>query len=726
MCFFFTFNICKCYIISMKENSSIKGNVVKILYESRTGYKVGLFKVKEANGSLVTAYLNKTITFTGNFMPINNELTYLFTGYIVNHPRFGVQFNVTSYESVIPDTIDGIVMYLSSGIFKGIGPKTAKEIVKVFKEETINEIKNANPYLSKIKGMNEKKANDLIKKINEYDKNQEIIIEFNKLGFTTEECLKIINKYKNRSYEILQNNIYVLEEDINFLKLDKVFLSMHDEKDNIRIDALIKYNIKSLCYKTGDTLVSKESLYVEMNKFFTENIDSNLFLSHINDLICEKSVIEVDDYLTLDIFYSTERKIANIIKNLSKIKEDISEKRIDIEIENYEKCYDIHFSPTQRDAIKKAIINNVFIITGGPGTGKTTIINAVVSIYETINDTLEKKDITLLAPTGRASKRISESTKRNASTIHKFLKWNKETQEFSVNRFNPSDTKLVIIDEVSMVDIFLMFNLLDALKNNVKLILVGDAFQLPSIAPGNILNDLILSNVNNVFLTDVYRTSLDSYIIPLSTEIKNRQILKEIPNNYKDFKFIEASDIYIKNYLKELILKAKEKNLDLDNFQVLIPMYKGENGIDNLNKLMQSVFNEESENKKEILIRDTIYRENDKVIQLVNDVENNIFNGDVGYIKRIILGKNPIIEINYNGNVVVYNRGKFDEFTHAYAISVHKSQGSEYDTVILVIPSNMKRMLYNKLLYTAVTRAKKGLVIVGSLEIFIVKIDLLL
>lgn len=702
----------------MEDSNYIKGNVVKLLFESPTGYKVGLFKVKEAKGDALE-YVNKTITFTGNFMPLNNELSYKFVGNLINHPRFGVQFNVVSYESVVPDDKDGIVMYLSSGIFKGIGPKIAKLIVDTFGEDTIEEIKNSNPILSKIKGMNERKARELTEKILEYDKDQELILEFNKLGFTTEECLKIVNKYKNRCFDIIDNNIYILEDDINFVKLDRVFLKLHDEFESVRIDALIRYSIKGLCYKSGDTLVNKETLFVELNKYFSSPLESSLFLTHVNDLIEIGDLIEVYELLTLSDFYETEASVASSINYLLGVKENFNSDVLDKEIRNYEKNNGISFNDCQREAILGSLLNNVFIITGGPGTGKTTIIKAIVDIYEKIHEDAELKDITMLAPTGRAAKRIAESCNRKASTIHKFLKWNKETKEFSVNKYNPASSKLVIIDEFSMVDIFLFNSLLEGLSGSVKLILVGDANQLPSIAPGNILADLLeVPGIPGKYLDQVYRTGKDSYIIPLAQDIKARKEFKDFPNIYEDFKFISSPDIFIKRYVIEICEKAIEKNLDIEDFQVLIPMYKGENGIDSINQVMQSIFNKENSSKNEILIRDIIYREGDKVIQLVNDVDNNIFNGDVGYIKKIINSTNPLIEIDYNGNIVVYKKGKFDEFTHAYAISVHKSQGSEYDNVIVIIPSNMKRMLYNKLLYTAVTRAKKGLIVIGSIESF--------
>ena len=705
------------YTLFMSENY-IKGNVVKILYQSSTGYKVGLFKVKEALGEAEN-YLNKTLTFTGNFMPLNNELTYKFTGYLINHARFGVQFNVTSYESVVPSNIDGLVMYLSSGIFKGIGPKTAKAIVDVFKEETISEIKNGNPVLAKIKGMTLKKASELTKKINEYDKDQELILEFNKMGFTTEECLRIVNKYKNRCFDIINNNIYLLENDINFLKLDNVFLKMHEENELVRVNALIKYVIKNLCYETGNTIVSTDSVFLNVNKYFSESISSGLFLNSLDELINNDEVIKVNDMLTLEMFYSAERNIADTVKNLLKRSTLISEEEIDNRISVYEEKNKIKFNDEQKSAIKGSLINNFFIITGGPGTGKTTIIKAIVDIYEDMNFDTELDDITLLAPTGRASKRITESVKRKSSTIHKFLKWNKETKEFSVNRFNPSFTKLVIVDEASMIDIFLFNSLLDALRENVKLILVGDKHQLPSIAPGNVLGDLLnIVEIPKIYLEEIYRTKKDSYIIPLANQIKNKEMFNEVPSSYSDFKFINSPDILIKKYLEEVVTKARDKKLNIDNFQVLIPMYKGENGIENINRLMQDIFNPRSMLRKEIEIKGTLYREGDKVLQLVNDVDNNIYNGDVGYIKRITLGSSPLIDIEYTDHVVNYKRGKFEEFTLAYAVSVHKSQGSEYDNVILVMPSNMKRMLYNKLIYTAVTRAKKSLVIIGNLDSF--------
>lgn len=693
----------------------IKGNVRKILFESNNGYKVGLFKIKETNSEEVSEYLDKTITFTGSFMPHNTELTYIFYGNLFNHSKYGVQFNVTSYDVCEPTGEEEIIMYLGSGLFKGIGLKTAKKIVDEFKENTLEEIKNGNSRLFLIKGLNEKKIENLINKVRELEKYNDLIVGLNSLGFSTEESMTLLTKYKERIKDILENNIYLLIEDVNFNKLDEMFLRSHDESDIRRLKAVTRHVIINGCYKTGNTLIHKESLYLSLKNYFKETISIEKYESLLRTLDEEEIIILKDDYVIEMSFYECEKTIARKVNILNKIKNQINEKSLDKEIKYFEKDNNIKFNDEQKEAIKLSIKNNLSIITGGPGTGKTTIIKAIVDIYTNLFE-LGPDDITLLAPTGRSAKRMSESVKKKASTIHKFLKWNKDDKTFQVNSANPSNTKIVIVDEVSMVDVFLFKSLLDGLKENVRLILVGDANQLPSIAPGNVLYDLISSDkINKVSLNTIYRAKEDSYIVTLASEVKNKKVFDKM-EKYNDFSFVESEDADIRSYLKDICIKVKDKNIDVDAFQVLAPMYKGENGIDNINKLMQSIFNPGCDDKNEIVIRNIVYRENDKVLQLVNDVDNNIYNGDIGYIRKIFPGKNPLIQIDFMGNIVTFKKNKFDEFTHAYAISVHKSQGSEYDNVVLILANSFKRMLYNKLVYTGISRAKKTLVIIGSLE----------
>ena len=693
----------------------IKGNVRKILYENDNGYRVGLFKVKETNDEDMTEYSNKTITFNGVFLPLSNDINYTFYGKLVRHPRYGLQYQVENYEINEIDDNDGIIMYLSSGLFKGIGPKIAKNLVDIFGMETIDAIKKRDTRVLTVSGMTQKKFENLVTELNKSSRDEENILELSKLGLTTKESFLILKKYSENIKKILEDNIYLLQNDIDFKKLDNIFLKTESEFDKRRVKALIKHLIMTICFDKGDTIVNKEDLYVNINGYFSTPLDVSSYKTYLEELESENEIITINDDIALYYFYETENILANKIKNLSSTTSHISKKTLDGYIENYEKINNIKLNKDQKDAIKGSLINNFYIITGGPGTGKTTIIKAVVDIYSSINESKEG-DITLLAPTGRSAKRMMESIGRKASTIHKFLKWNGETETFQVNIYNPSNTKFVIIDEVSMVDIFLMKNLFDGLLNNIKLIFVGDSNQLPSISPGNILYDLLqVKDIERTELSKIYRTKKNSYINDFANDIKNK-VTKDKYESYSDFSFIECNEMHIKQMIKEISLKAIEKGINKESFQVLAPMYKGENGIELLNQVMQSIFNPENVDKKEILIRGIIYREGDKVIQLVNDVDNNIYNGDIGIIESIIIGQKTIMIVNYNGIKVKYDNKKFEEITHAFAISIHKSQGSEYENVIMVISKSFKRMLYNKLIYTGVTRAKKSLVIIGSSE----------
>ena len=312
---------------------------------------------------------------------------------------------------------------------------------------------------------------------------------------------------------------------------------------------------------------------------------------------------------------------------------------------------------------------------------------------------------------------MSESVGVPAYTIHKFLKWNKETETFNIDEYNKASEKVIIVDEASMVDIFLFSSLLKGLRMNVKLLLIGDANQLPSIGPGDLLNDLLkLPEIKSKCLNEIYRVKDGSYITYLANDIKNKKVFDSFEEKFSDFKFIESDDDNILLYLNEICDKVKKKKISMENFQVLAPMYKGLNGIDNLNNLMAEIFNGK---KEKYQIGDKYYRVDDKVIQLVNDVDNNVFNGDIGYISDInIVNKKMVVTIDFMGHEVVYESGDFDKFTLAYAISIHKSQGSEYDNVVVVLAKSFKRMFYNKLIYTAVTRAKQSLMIIGSIDSF--------
>lgn len=693
----------------------ILGNIRKIIYESNNGpYKVGIFKVRETNDDEMSEYVNKVIGFTGNFAEVNPDVDYILYGRLVEHPKYGSQFEVLNYEIKAPSDLDSLVLYLSSGMFKGIGLKTAKRIVERFGTDTIITIKEAPEEIATVSGMTITKARRMHDKILENEYNQDLILKLNGYGFSVREAIDLITIYGSNLQNKIEENIYDLVEHITFDKLDIMFLKDNDEMDKRRIEALILHNIYTTCYETGDTLVLKDELFIKMKRCFKGVFAAEEYLKYIDSLALKAKIVLFNEYVTLSDFYNTEKSILMDINRINDIKNTIKPDKIDTYISEYEKINSITFNNDQKETIKGAILNNFFIITGGPGTGKTTIIKAIVMILKDILD-LNHEDIALLAPTGRASKRMAESVGAPAYTIHKFLKWNKETESFLIDEYNKSQEKVVIVDESSMIDIFLFSSLLKGLKLNVKLILVGDANQLPSIGPGDLLNDLLhISTIKNKYLNTIYRVKEGSYITYLANDIKNRKHFDKFPTNYSDFKFIESNDDDIKKYLSEIVNKAVEKGIHSENFQVLAPMYKGLNGIDSLNSMMADIFNPNSE---KFVIGDKYYRVNDKVIQLVNDVDNNVYNGDIGYIRDIYyLDKKMVVEIDYSGNIVEYKSGEFDKFNLAYVVSIHKSQGSEYANVVIILARSFNRMFYNKLIYTAVTRAKSSLIILGSID----------
>ena len=681
----------------------VTGEFRKDIFCGTNGYLVALFKVKDTD---LLEYKNKTITVVGNFLENREFDTFKLYGHLVEHNKFGEQFNVVKYEKLKKEGKENIVNFLSSDLFKGIGITKAVNIYKKFKDESLDIIKNNSEKLFEVKGISIKDVNVLHDTLISYENTYNNILKLTDIGFSMSDALKITNLYLSNIDELISRNLYDLyfNLDISFNTIDKIALmNKYSKTDKLRLKSLIIYTFKLVTESIGHIFLYLDELYKYVIKINKEDIDTKLFLSIMSILIDEKLIIKEDKryYLTND--YLDEVYIAKEVVNRLKNKK-ITEKDIKI-VEEIEEKLNISYNIYQKDAILKSLKNNFLVITGGPGTGKTTVI---YGIYRALKKENPKSKIKLLAPTGRASKRLSELTLEEASTIHRFLEWNKDSNTFSLNENNKSDASIVIVDEFSMVNNSLFASLLKALRDNTKIILVGDKDQLPSVGSGNLLADIISSVDNVVYLKELYRQAKESSIVKLAYLV----------NENKDYDFTSdeelsiIEDLDILDSLKEIAIK--HINDDYKEFQVLVPLYKGSYGINNINKVLQEVFNKKDILKNEKTINDVIYREKDKVIQLVNMPDNNVFNGDIGIIEKIT---DKEIIIDFDANKVKYTSSTYNSFALAYAISIHKSQGSEFKTCIIPLSTSYSIMLYRKLYYTAITRAKKKLYLLGNKNI---------
>ncbi len=701
--------------------SYIKGNYRRSIYQNSQGYNIGLFKVMDTDDEKLADYIAHIITFTGYFHELNDMDTYLFYGKLVTHPKYGEQFQVDNYERCKPEEKDSIIEFLTSGLFKGIGEKKAKAIVDVLGKDTLKIILENPDNLILIPGVTKKNIEVLHTKLQEYESSYEIILFLTELGFSTKDAMIVYNFYKNKTKNIIDTNIYKIIEDIynmTFKKIDAIALKSGLEKTApIRVEASIIYIMNELSNAYGHSYYFKEEIASYLPRVLGVNITEKLFLDSLESLEKNLSIVKKEDRYYLKEMYESETLITKRFRMLSR-EEDIVIKDIDSKIKELENLFGITYNEQQFSAIKNSLLKKILIITGGPGTGKTTIMKGITELYRTINELsyeqLQEK-IALLAPTGRAAKRMSESTLLRASTIHRFLKWQKETNKFQVNEYNKSRVEFVIIDEGSMIDTYLMASLLKGISANCKIILVGDDHQLPSVGPGQVLHDLIESNcLQKVELTELYRQGKDSNILTLAYDIRQGEVNEEVFNIGDDLTFIKATP----SQVVENVLEITDTYQDLSykEFQILCPMYKTIAGIDEINRHVQNKVNPKSKNKKEIQYGDVIFRENDKVLQLTNMPDENVYNGDIGIIKEIKISPKKEIIIDFDNNIVKYTPSNFNNFRLAYAISIHKAQGSEFDVVIIPIVRNYNKMLYRKLIYTGITRSKKKLYLIGDIN----------
>ena len=700
----------------------IKGIFIQDIYSNNTnGYMVGLLRINDSSDQNI---INKVMTFTGIFDSLKYKSTYLMNGEFIEHPKYGIQFNVSSYELVMPTEEEEIIEFLSSDIFP-IGEKTAEKIVKKLGNNALNIILNNKEELLGIPRLSMSKIDKIYEVLSDYQSTSHIVIELTKLGFNTKDAIAILKKYGDNSLKQIDNNIYDIKEyiDIPFEELDKIAknygYSLNDER---RIEALTIYIMNAITFENGDTYSTFSEIYDNIKKY-TDNIDTETF-EYILIKLSKFDKIKIDrDRYYLKELYEAESYIASRLYKLNNL-ERRKLPKLEHKINELELVNGISYDESQRSAITKSLNNNFTIITGGPGTGKTTIIKCIVKLLVEIMKVKPEK-LALLAPTGRASRKLMDTTGLPAYTIHKYLKWDKDSNSFQVNEYTPNKEEYIIVDEASMIDTILMSSLLKGTLLNAKYIFVGDYYQLPSVSQGQVLKDMIDSNLLDVVsLNKLYRQTEDSYINTLAYEIKNKDITDNYLSKYDDYNFIECSDTEILPIIENIVKKALDKGYTDKDIQILAPMYKSSNGINALNKMLQSIMNPKSKEKNEITSGEVIYREGDKILQLVNDSDNFISNGDIGYIESIVSAnktksKKNEVTINFDGTRVIYTPKDFINITLGYAISVHKSQGGEFKMVIMPFSKSFKRMLYNKLVYTAVTRAKQSLILVGDINSFV-------
>lgn len=637
--------------------------------------------------------------------------------------KYGNQLRAKRFKRLNEDTLEGIVTYLSSDSFPGIGKVSAKKVYDALGSNCLNLIIEDKTVLEKVDLTNDQKNIIYDNLLINYKKEKQLL-NFLGVGISLRLATRIISLLGEDAFNIMKNDPYQLIElvdGIGFIKADTIALSLGIKQDDPkRLKAIILYVLNEYMYSTGNTFIHIGDLYIRCNNFNKDiYFENDLYNEYIGKLIVDKKIIIENNIFVFDSkIYKEEVGLSSrIVKFLDNEIKDYSLTKIDKVIDTVMLNNKIEYSNKQYEAIKKALSNSITIITGGPGTGKSTIIKGIVDSIKLLYEEKDVlNDVYLLAPTGRAAKRLKEVTKCEAQTIHKFLGY-EGGYRFNVSEENPVYCKVLIIDEFSMVDLSIAYRLFSSINSDCRVILVGDADQLPSVGPGNVLKDLIDSKeITTIFLDRIHRQASDSSIIKLAHSINGGMLPDDFSSFHHDFAFYNSIDENISSYIEHLVKDAIDKGFDLiKDIQVLIPIYKGIVGIEAINQHLQAKFNPSTE---EIFENGKKYKVNDKVIQLVNRTDKNVMNGDIGYIYHIkfVNEKFESLSVMFDNGLVDYTKDELDDLTLAYAISIHKSQGSEFAIVIVPISFKYFMMLKRKLIYTAITRAKKYLFIVGNFD----------
>lgn len=706
------------------------GIVERIIFENASNFfKIVLLEIEDTDSD----FDDFEIIVTGTMAEIIEGENYTFWGELTQHPKYGEQLKLTRYERSKPSS-SGLIKYFSSEHFKGIGKKTAEKIVQLYGEDTIDKILEDPSKLDSISGLSKENRDNFVAKLKLNYGTEQILAKLAEYGLTNRVAFEIFNQYKEESLDIIQENPYQLVEDIQgigFKIADQLAEQLGIEADSPqRFRAALVHTLFELSVENGDTYVEARDLLENAITILEEarqiELDPAAVAKELSTLIAEDKVQNIGTKIFDNTLFYAE---AGIKKHLTRIldtplSKQFSDEELEEEIAEVEENFGISYDQVQKDAIKNALQSKVFILTGGPGTGKTTVINGLIETYAALHRIdLEKKDIPIIlaAPTGRAARRMNELTGLPSATIHRHLGLNGDNDYQAMDDY--LDCDLIIIDEFSMVDTWLANQLFSSISSNTQVIIVGDSDQLPSVGPGQVLADLLkIKELPQLALTKIFRQSEDSTIVTLANQMRQGILPADFTQKKADRSYFEASAQYIPEMIPKIVSAAIKSGISPQEIQILAPMYRGAAGINRLNTIIQDLLNPLGD-QLSFAFGEMNFRKGDKVLHLINDAELNVFNGDIGYITDLIPAKyteskQDELFMSFDGTEVSYPRNEWHKITLAYAMSIHKSQGSEFQVVILPITRQSHRLLQRNLIYTAITRSKSKLVMLGEIAAF--------
>ena len=708
------------------------GTIERIIFENPSSFfRILLIDIDDTDAD----FDDFEIIVTGTMADIMEGEDYTFWGNLVQHPKYGEQLKITRYERAKP-TSKGLVKYFSSDHFKGIGVKTAQKIVDLYGDNTIDKVLAEPEKLKDIAGLSAKNREAFLTKLRQNYGTERILAKLSEYGIPNKLAFQVQDFYKEETLEIVEHYPYQLVEDIQgigFKIADQLAQSLGIEGTAPeRFRAGLLHTLLTQSMEKGDTYLEAKELLEHTIELLESSRQIELDPSSVADelahLIEEDKVQNIDTKIFENsLFFAEEGIRSNLLRILEKGKQNKFEpKKIEAAIAQIENEFAISYDVTQKQAICDTINHKIFILTGGPGTGKTTVINGIIAVYALLHglDLRKSQDLPILlaAPTGRAARRMNELTGLPSATIHRHLGMTGDDDTSHLDDYLDAD--FIIVDEFSMVDTWLANQLLSNISSNTKLLIVGDADQLPSVSPGQVLADLLkIPLLPQTKLEKIYRQSKDSTIVTLASQIQKGILPTDFTEKKADRSYFEAHSEHIPKMIERIVEAALRSGIPAQDVQVLAPMYRGQAGIDHINQLMQNLINPVETEQIIFEATDCQYRQGDKVIHLVNDAESNVFNGDLGYITDLLPAKytdskQDELTINFDGNEVIYPRSEWYKIRLAYAMSIHKSQGSEFPVVILPITSSSHRMLQRNLIYTAITRAKSKLILLGEKSAF--------